>query len=199
MTNNPIQSQEVLELFKALADSTRLKIIGLLGRQELSVEQLAEYLKLRPSTISHHLSRLAEVGLVSARAESYYNFYRLENQRLDELASQLLSRQTYEKAVTDVEITAYDQKILRDFTTPDGTLKQIPAQRKKLEVILRWLVSDFDKNRKYTEKEVNTILKNRHPDTASLRRELVGNGLLQRDTRGEFYWRPATENGTEPS
>lgn len=71
-------SEELLYFFKALADANRLKIIGLLAQSPLSVEQIAELLKLHSSTVSHHLARLAKVGLVSARAEGYYSVYQLD-------------------------------------------------------------------------------------------------------------------------
>ena len=67
--NDDEKIQELLNFFKALADPNRLKIIGLLARQDLSVEQMAEMLSLASSTVSHHLSRLNKAGLVSARAE----------------------------------------------------------------------------------------------------------------------------------
>ena len=70
-------SEELVTFFKALADANRLKIVGLLAQQPYSVEELAAILGLRPSTISHHLSKLVEAGLVSARADSYYNVYQL--------------------------------------------------------------------------------------------------------------------------
>jgi DNA-binding transcriptional ArsR family regulator len=54
-------------------------------------EQLAVLLALRPSTISHHLSRLRQAGLVSAEAESYYSVYHLEADTLTALANQLVS------------------------------------------------------------------------------------------------------------
>ena len=73
---------ELVAIFKALADSSRLKIVGLLAQQPYTVEQLAAMLGLKPPTISHHLSKLAEVGLVSARAEGYYNVYQLEKDAL---------------------------------------------------------------------------------------------------------------------
>ena len=57
------QIQELLAFFKALADANRLKILGLLATEEMTVEQLAAVLDLRPSTISHHLARLSQVGL----------------------------------------------------------------------------------------------------------------------------------------
>ena len=77
MMTNEIKTDELLTFFKALSDANRLKIVGLLSQQELSVEQIAEMLGVSPSTISHHLAKLTRVGLVSARAESYYNIYRL--------------------------------------------------------------------------------------------------------------------------
>ena len=60
-------SDELVGLFKALADANRLKILGLLSQQPYSGEELAALLKLKPSTVSHHLSKLAEVGLVSTK------------------------------------------------------------------------------------------------------------------------------------
>ena len=87
--NSAVES--LLEFFKALADPNRLKIAGLLAGQQLTVEQLAEMLNLRPSTVSHHLSYLSHAGLVSARADSYYNVYSLETAKLENMARQLLS------------------------------------------------------------------------------------------------------------
>lgn len=182
-------SEELLAFFKALADASRLKILGLLAQEELSVEELAGILNLQPSTVSHHLARLADLGLVSARSESYYNMYRLEEQALEDMARRLLSRESISVAAAGVDANAYDRKVWRDFTDNTGKLKEIPAQRKKLEAVLRRLVSDFEPGRQYSEREVNSILGAYHPDTASLRRELVGFGLLGRDSRGEHYWR----------
>lgn len=89
-------------------------------------------------------------------------------------------------------MNTYDQKIVRNFTRPDGSLKTIPAQRKKLEAILRYLAQEFKTGEDYAEKEVNEILARFHEDTASLRRELISMGCLERDTRGEIYRKAAT-------
>ncbi len=183
-----MDESQLLDFFKALADANRLKIIGLLAQEAFTVEQLAAMLDLRPSTVSHHLSRLAKAGLVSARAEGYYNLYRLEKSKLESMARQLLSRETLPAIAADVDMEAYDRKVLTDFSNPDGTLKTIPAQRKKLAVILRHVAKSFEPEVRYPEKEVNQILARYHEDTATLRRELVGAGLMERD-RGE-YWRP---------
>ena len=112
--------QELLPFFKALADSNRLRIIGLLANQELSVEQLAELLGLRPSTVSHHLARLSEVGLVSARAESYYNLYRLEYETLEKMSKSFLQQETLTSAAAQIDMDAYDRKIVRSFSDVNG-------------------------------------------------------------------------------
>jgi hypothetical protein len=182
-------SEELVSFYKALADASRLKIVGLLAREAYSVEQLAALLDLKPATVSHHLAKLAEVGLVSARTESYYSVYRLEEKALEEKARRLLSRQDFQAAASEVDISAYDRKVVGDYTRKDGSLKTIPAQRKKLEAVLRHVVKAFRTGRRYSEKQVNDILAGYHPDTALLRRELVGYALMKREGGGAEYWR----------
>ena len=55
-------SEELVTFFKALADSSRLKIVGLLAEKSYSVEELAELLNLKASTVSHHLAKLSRWG-----------------------------------------------------------------------------------------------------------------------------------------
>jgi predicted transcriptional regulator len=180
-------SEHLLAFFKALADANRLKIVGLLAQRPHSVEELAALLDLRPSTVSHHLSRLAEAGLVSARAESYYNMYALEKDALERTARKLLSQEILPAVAEDVDATAYERKVVRDYLKEDGSLKTIPAQKKKLDIVLRHIVQFFEYGRQYSEQEVNDLLRTFHTDTASLRRELVGARLMER-ARG-VYWR----------
>jgi biotin operon repressor len=181
-------SDELLVFFKALADANRLKIVGLLASRPYSGEELAALLDLKPSTVSHHLARLAEAGLVSARAEGYYSVYQLEEAALQKTRL-LFSRPDLVSAAADVDADAYDRKVIASFTRLDGSLKEIPAQRKKLEAILRYVVQAFEPGKRYPEALVNTALSRFHPDTASLRRELVASGLMEREGGGGEYWR----------
>lgn len=182
-TNN-----ELLLFFKALADANRLKIVGLLARRPYSGEELAALLGLKASTVSHHLSRLSQVGLVSARAEGYYSVFQLEESALQKTRL-LFSHKDLVTVADGVDVDGYDRKVIADFTRPDGSLKEIPAQRKKLEAILRYVVRDFEPGNSYTEKQVNKILSRFHEDTASLRRELVGAKLMARERGGGEYWK----------
>jgi len=181
-------NEELLAFFKALADANRLKILGLLAKEPYSVEQLAEILQIRPSTVSHHLSRLSEVGLVSAKAESYYNIYQLETQALEEKARRLLNEETFPAITADIDTNAYDRKVLNTFTTPDGQIKAFPAQRKKMESILRYVLKSFKPGVVYTEKEVNELLAGYHEDYTTLRRELIEYRMLAREGGGGNYW-----------
>ncbi len=182
-------SEELVTFFKALSDANRLKIIGLLAQQPYSVEELAVLLDLKASTVSHHLSKLSQIGLVSAKAESYYNVYQLDQKALELKSRSLFSQENLAASVVDVDADAYDNKVVRDYTRKDGSLKTIPAQRKKLEAILRYVAKAFEVNKRYSEKKVNEILSGYHEDTASLRRELVGFGLMKREGGGGEYWR----------
>ena len=182
-------SEELVTFFKALSDANRLKIIGLLAQQPYSVEELAALLNLKASTVSHHLAKLSQVGLVSARTESYYNVYQLDEKALEAKTRGIFSQENLAASVADVDANAYDNKVVKDFVRKDGSLKTIPAQRKKLEAVLRYVVKAFEVNKRYSEKKVNEILSGYHEDTASLRRELVGYGLMKREGGGGEYWR----------
>lgn len=181
-------SEDLLLFFKALADASRLKIIGLLAQRGYSVEELAALLGLKAPTVSHHLARLSQVGLVSARAEGYYSIYRLDRAALEAAARELFSNEKMTGVVAAVDLDAYKHKVLADFMLADGRLKSIPAQRKKLEIVLQYVVKGFDPGVKYTEKQVNDRLARFHEDTATLRRELVGYGLMRREGGGAHYW-----------
>ena len=182
-------SEELLNFFKALSDANRLKIIGLLAQEPLSVEQLAEMLGLHSSTVSHHLSRLEKVGLVIAHTESYYSIYQLETKNLERTARRLLAKETLPAVAAEVDVTAYDRKVLNTYLTPEGRLIDFPAQQKKLEAVLRYIVNVFEPGTRYSERQVNEILANYNEDTARLRRNLIEFRLMDREGGGGEYWR----------
>ena len=180
---------EMLEFLKTLADINRIRIIALLSDKACSVEELAALLSIKPPTVSHHLAKLSQLGLVSAKADGYYTMYRLDKKALENRSRSLFSEENLAASIAGVDANAYDHKVLRDYSRKDGRLKTIPAQKKKLDAILRHVVRSFDVGRRYGEKKVNEILGQYHEDTASLRRELVGSGLMKREGGGGDYWR----------
>lgn len=184
--------QAMLRFYKAMADESRLKLLGVLARQECSVEELATLLRLKEPTISHHLAKLRAVGLVRMRVQGTTHLYRLDGDALREVNRAVLTPERMTSLVGDFEGEAWQRKVLRDFVEGER-LKQIPASQKKRSVILAWLVERFEHERRYTEREVNEIITRHHPDPATLRREMVDTGLMQREQ--SIYWRvdePAT-------
>jgi len=69
-----------LKSLRALSDPTRLRIMALLERDELSVNELQEITRLGQSRISTHLGLLADCALVQARREGKRTFYKLNPQ-----------------------------------------------------------------------------------------------------------------------
>lgn len=67
----------VAQLFKALSDETRLRILALLTAGELCVCDLMAILDLPQSTVSRHLAYLRHSGLVADRREGVWMYYRL--------------------------------------------------------------------------------------------------------------------------
>jgi DNA-binding transcriptional ArsR family regulator len=181
--------QELLDFFKALSDANRLKIIGLLAQGEHSVSEVAELLDISISTASNHLSMLAHVGLVSARADGHYYYYSLHTEALQAMAQKLLRSENLPKLSNSVDVDAYDSKVLQSFLDADGRITAFPAQQKKFVVLLSYAAKAFEPGRRYPEKEVNEILLRFNKDTASLRRGMIEYHLMEREGGGGDYWR----------
>ena len=80
----------VLKSLRALSDATRLRIVALLEKGELSVHELQEITRLGQSRISTHLGLLQDSGLVQSRREGKRTFYRL-NEASDESVAEFLN------------------------------------------------------------------------------------------------------------
>ena len=200
-----VKDDPFLDMLKALADDSRLTLVRLLNEGERTVGDLAQAVGLTDPTVSHHLARLREAGLVSLRMAGNQRFYRLnlgglsdfkrlaaEVERMPPEPEPVVNDQSWIEALNWGE---YDQKILRDYTL-SGRLTQIPLKQKKLDVVLRWLVTLFEPGRLYSEPEVNAVLNTVHNDHASLRRELIGFGYLRRERGGGKYWLTPSDEST---
>ena len=179
----------LVEIFKAMGEPHRLRIVGLLSQRPHSVEQLATSLGLGVSTVSHHLARLSRAGLVTARSESYYNLYALETAALSDLAKKLLAQAEASRPAGEQTLAPYDRKVLATFTSPDGRITAFPTQEKKMRVLVRYVLPSFSHGVHYSEKRVNEILSKFSEDTARLRRWLVELGYMNREGGGGKYWR----------
>jgi len=182
-------SETLLQFFKALANENRLKILGILATRECGVGELATLLALKAPTVSHHLSRLKELGLLDMRRDGNDHLYRLNVAGLQAMNKEVLTSFSPEKVAAlgdDVEYEAWERKVLSTFVEEDR-IKAIPARYKRRLVVLKWLANQFEENVKYLEKDVSEIIERHHPDYVTLRRQLIAGGLMEREAG--VYWR----------
>ncbi len=182
------EQPEILTFVKAMASAERLRIIGVLARGRAAQSEIAEQLGMPVRDVFNHLSFLAEAGVVS-ESEGVYD---LDEKAIESFARGQFAgkRAAYEANQEEPEDV---RKVLKNFLNADGSLRQIPPQGNKLLIILNYIVDAFDFDANYTEKEVNTVLRRFHVDTAALRRYLVDNRLMARESDGTRYWRPKEE------
>lgn len=181
---------EVVTLFKCLADKSRLQILQSLAMEDMYVERLSERLGLTPPTISFHLKKLSEAGLVHTYRTQYYAMYALNREVLESRMLDLIQLPSPEADAQAQREEAYRQKVLAAFFEY-GKLKSIPAQKKKERIVLEEIVKAFEPGRQYAEREVNILLADYFDDFCTLRRDMIGEGLLARENG--VYWRPMGE------
>lgn len=177
---------QALQLFKCLADRSRLQILKSLALEDMYVERLAERLGLTPPTISFHLKKLADAGAVRSYKTQYYTMYALEKSVFMTSILDLIQEKSDEAELQKQRDEAYRQKVIDTFFEY-GKLKSIPAQKKKERIVLEEIAKAFEPDRRYTEREINIILADFHDDFCTLRRDMIGEQLLARDH--QIYWR----------
>ena len=99
----------------------------------------------------------------------------------------------------DPHIERFRTRTLATFM-PAGRIISIPTKRRALVVLLIEVLAAFEADRIYSEKQVNGILAEFHPDFARLRRELIDYRLLDRDSHTGRYWvnpNPPTPTGSQ--
>jgi len=187
----PQPPEIMLQFCKAMADESRLKIVGLLSTAEHSVQQLASILELKEPTVSHHLAVLKQLDLVRLRADRNFRWYRLNEEVLGKISRAVFSRDSIARLALSAEARGSERKILDNFIDGERLL-EIPVSYKKRLVILKWLINFFEPGISYAESQVNAILKLHHHDCATLRREMIGCAMLARD-KGIYRRRPESE------
>lgn len=183
---------EAIRLFKCLADKSRLQILKSLTIEDMDVERLAERLGLTAPTISFHLKKLADAGAVTSYKEQYYTKYALCKSVFETSILSILREKSDEALLQAQRDEDYRQRVIGSFFQY-GKLKSIPAQRKKERIILEVIAESFTFDRVYTEREVNIIIADFHDDFCTIRRDMIGEGLMMRENG--LYWRVKPQKG----
>src|ERR1700744_56637 len=122
-----------LKSLRALSDPTRLRIVALLERDELSVNELQEITRLGQSRISTHLGLLADCEMVSSRREGKRTFYKL-NPRADDVTNEF------------IQLAIRGAKELPEHESDQINLKRIIARRKEqAQVYFNQIAGRFDR------------------------------------------------------
>ncbi|MBQ7060818.1 MAG: metalloregulator ArsR/SmtB family transcription factor [Clostridia bacterium] len=172
--------ENALKLFKCLSDASRLNIVQALSQGEMYTELLAERLELTPSTVSFHMKKLEDAGLVTSRKEQYYTVYSLDREMLKKTLAEVTAS---EKEQIDEQLKReeeYRSKVIKAFFDHER-LRSIPVQRKKKLICYEKIAELFEKGKVYEEKELSEIIAGVHEDYCTIRRDMISEGILSRE------------------
>jgi hypothetical protein len=176
----PASSDDVARFVKALANETRLRIVGVLSLGARTRAELADELGLRPDALTRHVHLLRDAGLIVDDETGDPAKLRLETAWLRSGNALSDSIKRLPETITSSTLSSLEATTLAPFVR-DGRISKIPVAAEKQKILMRWLVERFEEGRTYPEREVNAILKEVHPDFAALRRMLIDYRNMKRD------------------
>ena len=185
-----MKTEQSIAIMKALADQSRLAIVNSLLEHSQYVEEIAQRHGLATSTVSFHLRKLEQAGLVTSRKEQYYVVIQANDAIFDTTLRELVSAPPAGKELQDGRMDAYRRKVLEVFFR-HGTLERLPTQHKKRLIVLEQFAQRFQPERRYSEQEVTGLIVPLFDDYCAIRRLLVDEGLIRRE--GAVYWRGMDE------
>lgn len=172
------QSPTTETLCGLLAEPERLRVFAAITLGTAEVGQIAEKADVSVATAGKAVRRLREGGLV----DDADNGLTARPERFKEAMRQAAADRPPVIMHHDPDRNALLTSVFRD-----GRIRAMPEAPAKVRIVLEHLVTEFEPGIRYTEPQVNEILKRFHDDHAALRRYLVDARLMARhDGR---YWR----------
>ncbi|MFI5732847.1 DUF2087 domain-containing protein [Kribbella sp. NPDC051587] len=164
------------QLCGLLAEPSRLRTYSAVVLGATTPDQVAGTTGLPNATVGKALQKLIKAGLVTADPALQADEDAFKNAVRDQ-----------RPAWTPLDPDPARDAVLKAFIR-DGRLTHFPTYPEKLQIVLEHIVTSFDQDRDYPEREVNELLNRWHPDHAALRRQLVDARLLTRTA--SIYRRP---------
>jgi hypothetical protein len=181
-----------------------IRLLGILAEDDYCIPEMASLLDLEESVIAFNLSQLIDLNLVSARVRQGEDYYHLETDALRRVVAALPTSArvaVYQDSARTVRVAAHvdtapddeawERKVRQTFFV-GNRLAMIPDNAKSRRAVLKSVAAQFEEGVRYPEAMFELLLKNIYPDTATLRRELLGHGLIKHDHGS--YVRPPTKN-----
>ena len=181
-----MEPNEMLEFVKALSHADRLRVIGVLAKKNATAKEICDMLGMPFREVAQHLAMLEHGGIVQQQDE----IWSLDTKNVESLSRRQFQGQPREGYTPSPDLSEKPRKVLAAYLNADGSIKQLPHEPTKLQIILDYILEAFTPGVIYTEKEVNMIIRRFHIDTAGLRRDMIDRGMLQRKSDGSQYWRP---------
>jgi len=182
----PPALDRAVDLFKALADPVRLRIMGLLVEEERTGQELAEILRVAPGTVTHHLQTLRGLGLLLEERRPPYTHVRLDYPELRRAIVPLLKKERVQQFAAGPDLGREKQRVLNTFF--DGPrLTAIPAQRRKKEIVFEEILRRLPDRTTFREETLSRLLEEIHPDFCTIRREFIMCRYMEREG-GVYRW-----------
>ena len=135
--------------------------------------------------IAVQLKKLEDAGAVESHKDQYYTMYSIKKDVFMTNIMDIIKEESAEADEQKEREAAYRKKVIDAFFEY-GRLKSIPAQRKKERIVLEEIAKSFEKGKKYSEREVNIIIADYNDDFCTIRRDMISEGILERDKM--TYW-----------
>lgn len=157
--------------------------------------EIAKKMGVAPATVRHQRFTFREKA---KQAKLYLAIYELAFQGIErskglmDAKDEIVDIHSGAKMVDDRYFTtkSEEEKILVSLFSSLEPLRLInfPAKEKKKIIVLRKIIEQFEKDKKYYEKELNSILKGIYDDFATIRRYLIEYGFMERTNDCKYYW-----------
>lgn len=167
------------ELWGLLADEDRLRVFSAMALGARTVPDLADAAQLDPRLVVKALQRLESGGVITGDGTEW-------ELRRDVIAAEARSTAKTFEPYDEEGLPPRQAAVLRAFLR-EGRLLSIPSARSKRLVVLDHVAKVFEIGTRYTERDVDVLLRAFHSDFAALRRHLVDEEFLARDH--SVYWR----------
>ncbi len=128
----------LIEIFKALGDKNRIRILNLLIRQELCVCEIEIVLNMTQSNVSRHLNKLKTSGIITSEKKSQWVYYRIDNKFIEE--NNLLYEIIKNKMVENTQLQR-DVERLNKYKNSNYTCEQLREDKREVLKYLRGRVS----------------------------------------------------------
>jgi len=185
MTDNGLSSDPIIDsmsLVRLLAEPDRRRVVAALILESGDLRYLATATGLDVRTLVNATSRLTRSGLVEEGSDGHFVVIEQAFKQAAQPGPQTTSAG---EASNEAGASEYEKVLSQCFR--DGRLVHLPRKRSKRLIVLDHLAQQFEPGIRYSERQVNSVLRHYDDDVATLRRYLIDNMFLDR-AAGE-YWR----------